>query len=105
MGDAPSQPDTTELVKQLLERLAISSARDDQAAAISTLTAQSLEARKAIQDLKGAFDKATVQHNRFLDQNDVQFKEIQKQLEDRNLLNQKIAELTREKEELRATVK
>ncbi|TID17119.1 hypothetical protein E2P81_ATG09675 [Venturia nashicola] len=57
MADSSKRPDTTELVEQLLERLAISLAHEDQAAVIAALQTASSENRKAVESLKADYDK------------------------------------------------
>lgn len=104
MANSP-ESETTELVKQLLERLAISTAREDQAVAISTLQTQGSETRAAVESLKADHDESTVQQSFLKDQTDKRFNEVFTQLAAIQTLNEKIAELSREKEELIAIVR
>lgn len=104
MANSP-ESETTELVKQLLERLAISTAREDQAAAISTLQTQGSETRAAAESLKADHDESTIQQSFLKDQNDKRFNEVFTQLAAIQALNEKIEDLNREKEELIAIVR
>jgi hypothetical protein len=97
-----TQMDTTELVKQLLERLAMSSAHEGHAAAISTLTADHSQTRKAVQELEASYDKFTAQQIVIPNKNNRFFEDVQRQL---SAMQFEIMGLQNEKEELRATVR
>ncbi|KAE9981757.1 hypothetical protein BLS_006991 [Venturia inaequalis] len=104
MADSSKQPDTTELVKQLLERLAISSAREDQAATITALQTVSSEQQRAVERLRADQDGITTQHASLQDHNDRRFKDVFNQLLVIQTLKERIADLEREKDELKAFV-
>lgn len=105
MADTPPTPDTTELVKQLLERLAISTSHEEQAASIRTLQTESSETRAAVESLKADHDKITTQQASLADQSDKLFVEVYAQLSTIQALKEVIADLKKVKEELRADIR
>lgn len=105
MADSSKQPDTTELVKQLLERLALSSKHEDQASTITAIQTNSTENKKAVEKLRAEHDEITTQHASLRDHSDSRFEDVFIQLSTIVALKEKVADLAREKDDLKASIR
>jgi hypothetical protein len=108
MAHPSTQLDTAELLKQLLVRLAISPAHEQQAAAIITLTNHHSQTREDVEGMKASYDKFAVQQTLMRDQHDklyYKFEDIKKQLSTIASMRSEIEVLRSEKEELRASIR